>query len=80
MSAIFGCLCFAIVAAIGCADGYRLGREKGRRAERRQVLAFLHGGYRKTEACDPEEIAGRIAKGDHLAYDFAQRPPKLGGA
>jgi hypothetical protein len=80
MSTLFGCLCFAAAIALGCAEGHRLGREKGRRAERRQVLAFLHGGYRKDEACDPEEIAGRIAKGDHLAYDFAQKAPRLGGA
>jgi hypothetical protein len=80
MSSILPALLFLLGLVLAVVEGRRRGRQLGRWDERRQVVAFLHGGFRQSERVDPGEIAGRVANGDHLAYDFKLKPPRLGGA
>jgi hypothetical protein len=66
---------FAVGLAVGTWRGWQIGAERGRYKERVQVIAFLNGKFRQADQMqDVTELAKMINAGEHLAWDYVDKP------
>ena len=69
---------FVVGLGLGVWQGIEIGRDKGRKAEKRQVIAFLVGAFRSESRESPEELAKAVGRLEHRDWDLKPRGRAVG--